>query len=193
MTGAEVERDMLGAVTMKGSVQLGRGLARMMDRAKESGGYLSYEDAVRLVKEGTEQDPENPSADFANDLRIELLDKLESEFGTGGAVRVFATNGTPLDIFHGVDAFIEYQLPDMPRPARVTVDVSINTSKGVDYKADFVIGEAPDPDNEEEEYLAFVEGVAERILGTLQSQVADIREEKKESRVGSSRAWRRNG
>lgn len=164
MTGGEIEQDTFGKVKMSKEA---RDLFQKMARGEN--GYMTYSDAIRFVKEATEQDPENPDGEFANDLRLEILDKFE-ELGIDGVeVRLWATNHTPIDQFHGVDGFIEVSVPDLPRPVRVTLDVTANRAKGEDYKADITFMAPPDP--EDKEYLPYVEEVARQAFEHIRQEL----------------------
>ena len=177
MTGAEHEKDTFGTVRLRKQFMSG-------DRGVE---YLPYDEAIRFVKERIEQDPENPSGEFANDLRLELIDMIEAELNGNGKLEVFATNGTPIDRFHGVDAFVEYTEEGRRGIARATLDVTVNTAKGDEYKADVVFEAPPEPDSEE--YLPYVADVARRVLEILKPQVESMRTSQGQ---GSTRAWRRD-
>lgn len=159
MTGGEHERDTFGALKLKKQFMAG----------EDGVEYLPYEDAIRYVKERTEQDPENPTGEFANDLRLELIDKIAENFKGNGKVAIYATNGTPIDRFHGVDAFVEYTEAGNKRVARATLDVTVNTAKGAEYKADIVFTAPPEPDADE--YLAYVEEIAQQVMDVLGPQI----------------------
>lgn len=177
MTGGEHERDTFGALKLKKQFSAG-------ERGVE---YLPYDEAIRYVKERTEQDPENPAGEFANDLRLELMDMIEGELKGNGKLAVYATNGTPIDRFHGVDAFVEYTEAGNKGVARATLDVTVNTAKGTEYKADIVFTAPPEP--EAEEYLDYVADIAKQVLEVLRPQIESMRTSQGQ---GSSRVWRRD-
>lgn len=161
-TGAEAERDTFGRV------KLGKMFQETL-RAKSKDGYLQFAEALEIVRKFTENDPEAPEAEFAKDLRLDLLDLLEEAGYTEGKLKFFATNGTPIDRYHGVDAFYEYFEEGMAYPAGVTLDVTKNSNKGTEYKADVVFTVPPEP--EAEDYLAYVSQIAQECWAILKSRI----------------------
>ncbi|MDP3244657.1 MAG: hypothetical protein Q8M83_03290 [bacterium] len=132
-------------------------------------GYLSYNKALRLVRECQPGDPTDPKKDFSRDLRVAIIDDLKIEPGQENAVKIYTALRSPLDKFHGVDAVVEIE--EGKKIRRATLDVSLNTKKGEGYKADVVaLGEIPDPTEggqAEELYLKRVEEIAEEIVKVL--------------------------
>ena len=66
----------------------------------------------------------NGAADFARDLRLEVSECLDVN---PDSVRFFNAIDTPLDKFHGVDAWIEV-IDKKGRSIRITLDATQRTS-----------------------------------------------------------------
>lgn len=142
--------------------------------------FVSFRDGLNIVFEGTEQDPENPSAEFANDLRLELQD-LISEAGLEDSdgmpeIRIWNSVDTPIDKVHGVDAIVEYVHPDFKKPIQVTLDVTLRPDKVDDqHKADLAFYAPPDANLPEEEkyYLPYVKNTARDVLRLIRNKVEE--------------------
>lgn len=94
-------------------------------------GYLSFRESVKKVKAFQPWDPTDPRPRAANDFHFFVSEALEVECSELG---FFTSVGTPLDRYHGVDAFFEYN-------GRVaTVDLTSNGKKD-EYKADLIVHE----------------------------------------------------
>jgi hypothetical protein len=94
------------------------------------GAYLPFGKSLELVKAHQPCDPSDPEAGFANDLHASVALALGLE--DWSELKLFTAVGSPLDFFHGVDAFFEL------RGKIVTIDVTINPNKCV-AKADMVL------------------------------------------------------
>jgi len=119
--------------------------------------YLNFEDSIDYVKNNQ---PANwllsdPAPRFVADLFATVADKLHLE--DWNDLKLYTALGTPLDYFHGTDAFFEYD------GIRITLDVSINRGKGT-CKADF----EANPRTMELEVIA--DGVANRIRRQIKSR-----------------------
>lgn len=95
--------------------------------------YVPFDRSLATVKASQPKnwDPHDPSTPVSNDLHALVVDLLDEEYDN---VSFFTAVGSPLDYYHGVDAFIEYH------GQVVTLDVTINKHKD-SYKADVIIGE----------------------------------------------------
>ena len=124
-------------------------------------------------------DPTNPDKPFARDIRIALQEllKLTSDEEMD-KVKFYTASGTPLDKFHGVDAFIEYEENPQEDPYRATFDFTMNPQKQA-YKGDIVVigKDLPDPKLNPKEYLQKIEELAARILSKM--AVREVQEKKK--------------
>ena len=93
-------------------------------------GYMTYRDSVKYVKEHQEWDPTDPSTDKANDLHALVAIDLDLE--DFDELKLYNALDTPMDYFHGVDCFFEFE------GEIVTIDLTVNPSK-ITYKADLVL------------------------------------------------------
>src|SRR3990167_10601589 len=93
-------------------------------------GYVPFRESVRLVEANQPWDPADPSTRGASDLHTQVAMALELE--DWGELRLFSALKTPLDVFHGIDAFFEW------RGRVVTLDLTSNQKKD-EYKADLMI------------------------------------------------------
>ncbi len=141
-------------------------------RARELGatenGFLPYEKSVQLAHEYQPGDPTNPSKDFANDLRLAIIERLEErgllEPGNEDNVKFFSAVGMPLDIFHGVDAFVEV-LDAKNNAYRVTLDETTNPRKLAEgHKANLVFAPPADAVQNQDKYLAEVDQLADDAM-----------------------------
>jgi hypothetical protein len=141
-------------------------------RARELGanerGFLPYEKAVELAREFQPSDPTNPETDFPNDLRIAIIERLEEkgllEPDKEDSVKFYSAIGMPLDIYHGVDAFIEVEDSE-GNIYRVTLDETTNPKKLAEgHKANLVFAPLPDAVEEQDKYLREVDQLADDAL-----------------------------
>lgn len=119
----------------------------------EGRGFLPFDVALDFVRAHTAEDPKNPSQPFAKELvhQINILLKERSyrPLSPEEGALFFSAVGTPLDVFHGVDAWVE--VPNFRMGGwreRVTLDVTKNTRKlSEGHKAHILVPEivAPAP------------------------------------------------
>ncbi|MEK9175578.1 MAG: hypothetical protein AAB795_03235 [Patescibacteria group bacterium] len=129
-------------------------------------GRWSFNDALSFVREVQIQDPMNPQRKFMRDLRDAVIRKLSLDqkdivknLGIYSAIR------TPLDFYHGVDAFIELRTNDGELKI-VTMDATLNKEK-LDterIKANVLIGEVPEHIDHPQEYKDFIDRIADQIV-----------------------------
>ena len=93
-------------------------------------GYVPFRQSVRLVEANQPWDPTDPSTRGASDLHTQVAMALELE--DWSELRLFSALRTPLDVFHGIDAFFEW------KGRVVTLDLTCNRKKD-GYKADLMI------------------------------------------------------
>jgi hypothetical protein len=164
--GREFEADLLGTAEINDP----KYADEVRKIVKEIGKpYIPYRQALELVKNFQSGDPTNPKKDFLRELRLAVADKLglETDEDLEG-LRAYTAVGTPLDILHGVDGFISFGAPDK-KEGIVTFDVTLQEDKQTGGgKADLIIGDLPDPDEDEAGYLAAIEKVAEQIARKFQ-------------------------
>ena len=93
-------------------------------------GYLPYREAMALARRHPAWDPSDPDPRPANDLHFWLCEELGVE--DFSRVRLYSALGTPFDIFHGVDLWVEVD------GQVVTIDLTANENKDY-HKADVVV------------------------------------------------------
>ena len=93
-------------------------------------GYVPFRESERLVEANQPWDPADPSTRGASDLHTQVAMALELE--NWDELRLFSALKTPLDVFHGIDAFFEWQ------GWVVTLDLTCDPHKE-NCKADFMI------------------------------------------------------
>lgn len=101
----------------------------LQTKAKWDGEYVSFQRSMEMVKESQSWDPTDPSSVAGNDLHALIVEELEEDYSS---VKLFSALESPLDFFHGVDAFVEW------RNAVVTIDITANPCKD-SYKADIIL------------------------------------------------------
>ena len=133
----------------------------------DSRGYLPFVTAMELAmlfqpvvkalnretkrEERRAQDPANPEKRFANDLRVQIADKLGlATFEELERLKYYTAIGSPLDFFHGVDAFVVLEGEHSSDPKKiVTFDFTLRTEAGAkeNAKANVIIRNL-DPDSQ---------------------------------------------
>jgi|GEM_PF-1148674 len=190
-TGRMAEADLLGEVR----ISMPEYIAAFRKRSAE-GGYVKYADAIELAKRFQPADPTNPDKDFARELRMAIADRLIADGVITEAerdrVKYFTAVKTPLDILHGVDAFVELDRPN-GRPERVTLDLSLRDEKVVG-KADLVVRAQDIPDDpENESYLPSIGTYAERIARRLEEEAGRTKPGRASGLTGGPRRDTRYG
>jgi len=166
-SGRMNERDALGE--FRASAE---GLRAFKEEANERG-YIPRGRAIELVRKYTKEDPTNPSKPFSKELRLAVLDELGLVDDTDlDRVRVHTAVGTPLDVFHGVDGWIEF-VPERGSPVVVTLDVTMDTGK-LEHKADIIVQQFPDPTEDENEFLKIVQVHAREVARRMMPVVQDM-------------------
>lgn len=169
--GREFEADMLGEVDIF-DPRFQADLKEIVERVGKR--YVPYREALELAKKFQPGDPKNPKKDFLRELRLAVAEKLGLET-TEELERVGAYTAvkSPLDVFHGVDGFIEVKEPN--RSAEIiTLDLSLNSEKVAQgAKADIVVGDLPDSDDNENAYLQALEDLAEVIVAKIRGKGAE--------------------
>lgn len=134
--------------------------------------YLSYRDALTVVREFQPGDPTNPKKELARELRLAVADVLGIPEDALDRVRFYTAVGSLLDKIHGVDGVIEVADAN-GNVTTATLDLSLRGEKQAsDYraKADVVIGDLPDPKEEEDAYLAAVDAAANTLAEVIRRQ-----------------------
>ena len=128
--------------------------------------YMKYGDAMNLLKEKQAFEPSDPEPRFANDLHASVAERLGLE--DYGKLKFFSSVGSPLDIYHGVDAFLELEGKDGKKHV-VTMDISGNPNKNKG-KADVLINmpfEGLDPKEDKEKYMEKISETTNEIAEKL--------------------------
>ncbi len=179
-TGDLFEHDFIGQVDTK-SPEYQKALRETQlkeAKAGKTGNYIRFRSALDLAKKFPAYDPTNPTKPFGRDIRVALQDLLKLETPEDmDRLRFYTASGTPLDKFHGVDAFVEYTDKD-GTIYRATFDLTINPQKQ-GYKSDIIVQEKdlPDPNLHEKEYLEAIERYAKEVLPKMIAK--KLQEEKK--------------
>ena len=92
--------------------------------------YTSYENSMNIVKKSQPWDTTDPQPRFANNLHANVAMALGIE--DWSQLQFYTAVGSPLDYFHGIDCFFEFQ------GHVVTIDVTTNPDKD-EYRADFIL------------------------------------------------------
>jgi hypothetical protein len=165
-SGTEFEFDLFGQVDTRDP----KYRAELAKVANETG-YVRYKEAVDLAKKHQPWDPTNPSKDFFRELLIAVQEKLEIDMDDPkDAVRAYTAVGTPLDKYHGVDAFLAHRARDGAE-ILVTLDATLRPEKQQEgWKADIVVGAIPDVDEDEDAYLEAIEVIAGRIADNFRDR-----------------------
>lgn len=127
--------------------------------------YVTQRNALDLAREFQPFDPENPDRELLRELRIALIDKLTEYFGEFSEenVKAFTAIDSPADILHGTDAFLDIG------DKTITLDLTVQKDKKF-VKADILIGEIPNPKDDENEFLKQVDGIALEIFKKLDKE-----------------------
>ncbi len=114
--------------------------------------FWTKEDAIEFAKNNQPEEwgkVDDPKPRFANDMHALIADRLELDDYSN--LKIYNATGTPLDLFYGVDLFLEYQ------DQIVTIDITLNKSK-TEYKADFIFNP------EKEDMVVLANFITERFL-----------------------------
>lgn len=120
-----------------------------------NGEYVPYCRSMNMVKKYQPWDPTDPSSRAANNLQVLIAEALSIE--DYSEVKLYTAVGSPLDIWHGIDGFVEWM------GFTVTIDLTANPLKE-SYKADIIIHEDEIYDQEQ------LRIVAEQIAQLLQQK-----------------------
>jgi len=94
--------------------------------------YIPFRKAMDIVKKNQAVDPTDPKSGAANDFHALVCEELGVDDYT--EVSLYTSVGSPLDYYHGVDAFVEW------KGAFVSIDLTLDKGK-VEYKADIILHE----------------------------------------------------
>lgn len=160
-SGKLFEYFLFGDITLK-NLKYREELSKLHSR----GGYMPYHEALELVRSCQKENPVNPTRSFLRDLRNHIARQLGLTQKDDHSLAIYSAIGSPLDIFHGVDAFIELRRGD--KVQYVTLDATINEIKqGQSIKADIMIGDIPDPMEHKDQYEKELETIAAKVAWRL--------------------------
>lgn len=139
---------------------------------KKGGNYVSYKDALALIKRNYTLDPHHPTKPFATDLRVAVADGLGlSTNDELNRLKFYSSVNTVFDLLHGVDGFLIYEHPEKGEIV-VTLDVTKNPNK-LRAKADLLIANPiVDPEEDEKRYLTAIEMHAQEVVKKIQEKLA---------------------
>ena len=177
-SGREFEYDLFWKMDVT-SLAYRRELERLADR----NGYVNYQNAVSLVKKFQLQDPTNPEKDFSRELRLAVEEKLGLKTPDEmDRVKIFVSINSPLDR-HGVDAFITYEEGGIEY--LISLDATRRGEKQIEGgKADIIVSDLADPDEDEEGYLEEINQYAEEAAEKIKEKRL---EDRKQLRVSGQR------
>ncbi len=178
LTGNLFETEQIGTIdTSNPEYQKALRLAQEKEaKSGKEGGYLRFRTALELVKQFQPGDPTNPQKPFSREIRIALQDLLRLETPEDyDRIKFYTAVGTPLDTFHGVDAFVEFE-KENPQTKKVdvyraTFDFTTNPKKQ-GYKSDIIVQEKelPDPKLESDDFLTAIQNFAEKAAKKITEQ-----------------------
>lgn len=172
-TGRELELDLVGKPIFPRSFA-----AELKKAADNENGYVRRDKAMDLIRQFTPADPTNPPKDFARELRLAVIEALN--LPDGDEVGFYSAVGTPVDLFHGVDAWVELKYAPVGRPesvhhAVVTLDVTDRTGESYEKykedrtKADVIVKGIPEPTDAQ--YLKKIEILGREIAHRIGDQL----------------------
>jgi len=121
--GRRVELDTFGAVRKTADFDY------VMRQLADRRGYVTFRQAMDLVRSYTRQDPTRPEKPFAKELRQDVCEFMRLPVPAWDSVRFYTAIDTPLDRFHHTDGWIEYVDPRSGERAFVTMDVTLDPAK----------------------------------------------------------------
>ena len=169
MESGLAKKGTVNEASLFGDVTKGPGSFKYQDVLKKhptKKGYLPFDNALVLVREAQIQDPMNPQRKFMRDLRDMVIFKMNMDKNKAAHnLGIYSAIRTPLDLYHGVDAFIELQTSD-GKLKIVTMDATLNKEKldTEKAKADILIGEVPEHIDHPQEYKDFIDKIADQIV-----------------------------
>ena len=136
-------------------------------------GYVIRDVAIDIIRKYSNQDPINPTQPFAKELRLAVMDELSFETDQEmNRLKFYTAVGTSADVFHGIDGWFEYVDDDGVRVI-VTIDVTKNPKKD-EWKADVIIPEVADPEEDETKFLEETERYAKEIVKQFEVKMSMI-------------------
>lgn len=129
--------------------------------------FRSDEDVFRLYRKHYKGDPTDPQGIHAKELRGALIDAMGLEEEEFDKLEFYSALGIPvIDHMMGIDGFFEFEDSKSGQRRRVTIDVTMRRSKD-SPKADVVISELPDANQETDDYVRAIDDYAAQIANRL--------------------------
>ncbi len=152
--GKIVEYDLLGE-TKKDIATFGQ--------LHEIESYMKRREAINFVKSHQRgKDPHNPTRFFPRNLVEGIREDEGFGISAGDEVSFYTAVNSPLDRYHGVDAFFEFKIGG--KEVMVTIDVTTNPNKD-NYKADVILAiPSGGLDPSDPEYKDIVSHYVEQII-----------------------------
>lgn len=170
-TGGSYEVDLFGGLMVSDAYK------KELAQSANEKGYLPRDFAMKLIRKYYLEDPTHPKKPFASEFRnhvAKLLKIVSPE--DQKRLRFYSAVGkkdvSPLDFFHGIDAWIELA-QEKGDPIVVTIDATMREQKD-DAKADLLARNIPDPSEDRAGFQIMIEQLAERAAILLG---ADIKRE----------------
>lgn len=163
-----------------GEVRQTEAYIRELKKTQNERGYVSWKDSLRFARKFSPYDPTDPhDKPFLNDLRIAFIDELGfTEEKDINRVKIFTAVGSPLDVWHGIDAFIEVEDGNGRTSKIIGFDAkemadSPETREHVhEKKADIIIfmKDIPDAETEGKEYVAKMDEIAKEAAQVFKTK-----------------------
>lgn len=172
--GTEENSGKLSEYFALGEIRQTEAYVRELKKIQNERGYVSWKDSLKLARKFSPYDPTDPhNKPFLNDLRIAFIDELGfTEEKDMNRVKIFTAVGSPLDVWHGIDAFLEIE----DKNGRVSKIIGFDAKEMADSpetrehvhdkKADIVIfmKDIPDAEAESKEYDAKMGEIAKEAV-----------------------------
>ncbi|MFZ2523396.1 MAG: hypothetical protein WAW92_03355 [Minisyncoccia bacterium] len=127
------------------------------EKGKEQFEYIPRRAAFDAVREMQPFDPSDPGPDFANAVHALIFEKLEID---ADELKYYTAVGSPLDVYHGIDAWFEY------KGKIVTIDSTLRPDKD-EHKADIVFhppSDGLDRKVDKDQFIRYCEQLAEEVI-----------------------------
>jgi hypothetical protein len=161
MYGKIVESELLGE-TKKEIV--------IFDQLHETETYMKYKEAVNFAKSHQRGDPFNPKRFFPKSLRDALKEQESLHVTDEDQIGFYTAVNSPLDRYHGVDAFVEYKQEG--KSIIITIDVTMNSSKD-SYKADVILAiPSGGLDPKDEGYQQYIDHYVDQIQSKILTKMS---------------------
>jgi len=164
--GKVFERDLLGAIDVENPAYQAE-LKKILRPGRDGKPYGERRPLIDLMKRFQPSKDGQASSQFLEDLRLELSEMLQKD--EENAIKTYTSVDTPLDVLHGIDAFIS--IDDEGKEQLITIDATLDRLKAsMGAKADVIATDVPDANIDEDGYLSAVSRIAKKIHATLKER-----------------------